>query len=109
MPQIFHRSTNAVARITIFGGIFLLAALVWAADLWTKSSYMTGQTVTINQPAKIVAGFRIGRWEAGFHSFRDADVCVAIGYNPMVSSYGPIGGLQGTNPFVAMRRARSGG
>ena len=34
---------------------------------------------------------------------------MAIGYNPMVSSYGPIGGLQGTNPFVVMRRRKAEG
>lgn len=50
MAQIFHRSTNALARITIFGGLFFLVVLVWAADLWTKSSYMTGQNVVLNQP-----------------------------------------------------------
>jgi len=50
MAQIFHRSTNALARITIFGGLFFLVVLIWAADLWTKSSYMTGQNVVLNQP-----------------------------------------------------------
>lgn len=50
MAQIFHRSTNAFARITIFGGVFILALLGWAADRWTRSSYMTGQTVVLKQP-----------------------------------------------------------
>jgi hypothetical protein len=50
MAQIFHRSTNALARITLFGGVFLLAALGWGVDRWVKSSYMTGETVTLNQP-----------------------------------------------------------
>ena len=50
MAQIFHRSTNALARITIFGSVFFLAVIIWAADLWTRSSYMTGQDVVLNQP-----------------------------------------------------------
>ncbi len=50
MAQIFHRSTNALSRITIFGGVFFLAVLIWAADQWTRSSYMTGQDVVLHQP-----------------------------------------------------------
>jgi hypothetical protein len=50
MAQIFHRSTNALARITIFGGIFILGVVWWAGYRWTRSSYMTGQTVTLKQP-----------------------------------------------------------
>ncbi|MEY3147296.1 MAG: hypothetical protein RL688_515, partial [Actinomycetota bacterium] len=34
---------------------------------------------------------------------------LAIGYNPLVSSYAPAGGLQGTNPFVRLRRAKERG
>jgi hypothetical protein len=32
MSQLFHRSANAVARFTIFGGIFVVALLAWV--LW---------------------------------------------------------------------------
>jgi anaerobic selenocysteine-containing dehydrogenase len=66
-------------------------------------------SVTIDQPAKTTAPFRVGIWEAGYHNFSDADVSLAIGYNPMVSSYGAVGGLQGTNPFVVMRRKKADG
>jgi hypothetical protein len=50
MAQIFHRSTNALARITMFGGVVILAVLGYAVDRWTRSSYMTGETVTLMQP-----------------------------------------------------------
>jgi len=50
MPQIFHRSTNALSRITIFGGVFFLALLGFVVDLWTKSGYATGEGVVLNQP-----------------------------------------------------------
>lgn len=72
-----------------------------------SSSFYT--SVTIDQPAKSTAPFRTGIWEAGYHNFSDADVLLAIGYNPMVSSYGPVGGLQGTNPFVVLREAKKRG
>ena len=72
-----------------------------------SSSFYT--SVTIDQPAKSTAPFRVGIWEAGYHNFSDADVLLAIGYNPMVSSYGPVGGLQGTNPFVVLREAKKRG
>jgi anaerobic selenocysteine-containing dehydrogenase len=66
-------------------------------------------SATIDQPAKSVAPFRLGAWEAGYHGFSNADVLLAIGYNPMVSSYGPVGGLQGTNPFQVLREAKQQG
>ena len=66
-------------------------------------------SVTIDQPAKTTAPFRVGIWEAGYHNFSDADVLLAIGYNPMVSSFAPVGGLQGTNPYVVLRDAKKRG
>jgi anaerobic selenocysteine-containing dehydrogenase len=72
-----------------------------------SSSFYT--SVTIDQPAKTTAPFRTGIWEAGYQNFSDADVLMAIGYNPMVSSYSPAGGLQGTNPFVVLREAKKRG
>ncbi len=70
-------------------------------------SYYT--SVTIDQPSKAVAAMRLGMWEAGWNNFRDADVLLCVGYNPMVSSFSPNGGLQGTNPFTVMRRAKQRG
>ncbi len=66
-------------------------------------------SVTIDQPAKATAPFRAGIWEAGYQDFSNADVMMAVGYNPLVSSYGPVGGLQGTNPFVVLREAKRRG
>jgi hypothetical protein len=31
MPQIFHRSTNTIARVSIFGAFFFIAALLLLA------------------------------------------------------------------------------
>jgi anaerobic selenocysteine-containing dehydrogenase len=81
-------------------------AAAWHAGIGSPSFYTS---VTIDQPAHRAAGLRMGTWEAGWDNFTDADVSLAVGYNPLVSSYGPAGGLQGTDPFVKLREARARG
>ena len=101
---------RAVASYTGTGGYQNSVAVPTARafhDGLGSSSFYT--SVTIDQPAKGLAGLRLGGWEAGYNSFTDSDVHMAIGYNSMVSSYAPIGGLQGTNPFVVMRRRKAEG
>ena len=70
-------------------------------------SYYT--SVTIDQPMKATGLLRFGIWGGGAQNFTEADVTMAIGYNPMVSSYAPYGGLQGTNPFTTLRRRQAEG
>jgi hypothetical protein len=43
MSQIFHRSTNTISRLTIYGFLFLLGALTWTAAEVQRSSYVTTQ------------------------------------------------------------------
>ena len=50
MPQIFHRSTNTISRVTIFGAVFLAAGLLWLAAQVHRSSWNTGQNVAREQP-----------------------------------------------------------
>ena len=101
---------NAVASYTGTGGyqnsLAVPAARAFHHGLGSSSFYTS---VTIDQPAKGTAPFRTGIWEAGYHNFSDADVLLAVGYNPMVSSFGPTGGLQGTNPIVVLREAKKRG
>lgn len=101
---------RAVASYTGTGGyqnsVAVPSARAFHDGVGSVSFYTS---VTIDQPAKGLAGLRLGGWEAGYNSFTDSNVHMAIGYNPMVSSYGPIGGLQGTNPFVIMRRRKAEG
>lgn len=101
---------RAVASYTGTGGyqnsVAVPSARAFHDGVGSVSFYTS---VTIDQPAKGLAGLRLGGWEAGYNSFTDSNVHMAIGYNPMVSSYGPIGGLQGTNPFVVMRRRKAEG
>lgn len=107
---IDRHGPRAVASYTGTGGyqnsVAVPAARAFHKGLDSPSFYTS---VTIDQPAKTTAPFRVGIWEAGYHNFVDADVSMAIGYNPMVSSYGPVGGLQGTNPFTVMRRRKAEG
>ncbi|MFT4866389.1 MAG: anaerobic selenocysteine-containing dehydrogenase [Ilumatobacter sp.] len=101
---------RAVASYTGTGGyqnsVAVPAARAFHQGIDSVSFYTS---VTIDQPAKGLAGFRLGGWEAGYNSFTDSDVHMAIGYNSPVSSYAPIGGLQGTNPFVVMRQRKAEG
>ena len=39
--QIFHRSTNTLSRATIYGAVFVVAALFWAAAEIQRSPYVT--------------------------------------------------------------------
>jgi hypothetical protein len=52
VPQIFHRSTNSIARVSLFGFVFLLAALLWAAYQINTSSYVTQAFVPRQQPVQ---------------------------------------------------------
>ena len=50
MSQIFHRSTNTLSRATIFGAVFLVAALGWMAMEIQRSPYVTFAGVRKPQP-----------------------------------------------------------
>src|SRR5580658_10747209 len=50
MPQIFHRSTNTLSRATIFGAVFVIAVLSWAALEVQRSPYVTYAGVRKPQP-----------------------------------------------------------
>jgi Cytochrome c7 and related cytochrome c len=50
MTQIFQRSTNTLSRATIFGAIFVIAALAWVAMEVQRSPYLTYAGVRKPQP-----------------------------------------------------------
>ena len=50
MSQIFHRSTNTLSRATIYGAVFVVAALVWVGYAIQGSPYVTYQGVRKPQP-----------------------------------------------------------
>src|SRR5690606_2276314 len=50
MAQIFHPSTNVIAKAALFAGVFVLAGIAWAGSLWVRSSYVTQVDVVRDQP-----------------------------------------------------------
>jgi hypothetical protein len=48
--QIFHRSTNTIAKVSIFGAVFFLAFFTWIFSTLLRSSYATGQGIVLKQP-----------------------------------------------------------
>ena len=52
MPQIFHHSTNFLARLSIFGAVFILIAATWILAEINRSSWNTGAYVEREQPVQ---------------------------------------------------------
>ena len=50
--QIFHHSTNTLAKLSIFGGLFILGAAAWVLAEVNRSSYNTGQYIERQQPVQ---------------------------------------------------------
>jgi hypothetical protein len=50
MAQLFHRSTNTISRVSIFGAVFFLAGLTWVFARLDRSGYATGEGVVRAQP-----------------------------------------------------------
>jgi len=50
MAQIFHRSTNTISRFTIYGFVFVLAALSWALYIWQGSGWFNRMGEVEEQP-----------------------------------------------------------
>jgi Cytochrome c7 and related cytochrome c len=60
MPQIFHHSTNLVARMSIYGGVFILAALGGALYTVALSPYYTDVNVGREQPVPFSHKHHVG-------------------------------------------------
>ncbi len=58
--QIFHHSTNTLAKLSIFGGLFILLAGVWALAEINRSSYNTGQYIERQQPVQFSHKHHVG-------------------------------------------------
>ena len=50
MPQIFHRSANTIARVSIFGALFFVAGLLGLFDEVNRSPWVPGARVAREQP-----------------------------------------------------------
>jgi hypothetical protein len=60
MPQIFHHSTNALAKLTIYGAVFILVAALWVAVELNRSSWNTGQWLERQQPVQFSHKHHVG-------------------------------------------------
>lgn len=60
MAQIFHRSTNTLSRLSIFGAVFLLLGLLWLMAAINRSSYVTDQNVARAQPVPFSHEHHVG-------------------------------------------------
>ena len=60
MPQIFHHSTNALAKISIYGAIFVVVAALWATVELNRSAWNTGQWLERQQPVQFSHKHHVG-------------------------------------------------
>jgi hypothetical protein len=61
MPQIFHRSTNTLSKVSIFGSLFFLAFFLWMCWVWAHSSYGTEEGIARVQPVPFSHEHHVGR------------------------------------------------
>jgi hypothetical protein len=61
MSQIFHRSTNTLSKVSIFGGVFILAALSWVTWIVYHSAYVTAAGIAHVQPVPFSHEHHVGR------------------------------------------------
>src|SRR2546427_11639655 len=60
MAQIFHRSTNFIARFSVFSTLFLVGEALVAVLAVARSPYMTRQHVTREQPVHFSHKHHVG-------------------------------------------------
>ena len=60
MPQIFHRSTNVLAKASIFGSLFIAGGLLWLTLEINRSSYVTGTKMARPQPVQFSHKHHVG-------------------------------------------------
>src|SRR6266516_2839380 len=60
MAQLFHRSTNALSRLTIFGGLLTIAAVAWAWTGAIRGPYVNDQDVVREQPVPFSHQHHVG-------------------------------------------------
>jgi anaerobic selenocysteine-containing dehydrogenase len=66
-------------------------------------------SVTIDQPAKVYLGSRVGTWLGGPQPFSSADVIMVIGNNPLTSHYAWQGSVPPFSPSRKLRDAKARG
>src|SRR3979411_4126 len=60
MGQIFHRSTNFISKVSIFGAIFFIAIIIWLLLEFNRSSYYTQAFFPREQPVQFSHKHHVG-------------------------------------------------
>jgi hypothetical protein len=60
MAQIFHRSTNTLSRVTIFGAVFIAGFVLWVIGGIVRSPYATNQGLALVQPVPFSHQHHVG-------------------------------------------------
>src|ERR1041384_8574000 len=60
MSQVFHRSTNTISRVSIFGAVFFIAGLGWLIDVISRSTYLTQVHAAREQPVPFSHKHHVG-------------------------------------------------
>jgi len=60
MAQVFHRSTNTLSRLSIFGAAFFAAGGLWLVLAVNRSPYVTGATEVREQPVPFSHAHHVG-------------------------------------------------
>jgi hypothetical protein len=60
MPQIFHPGLNTVAKIILFGGVFILAAVYVVLVALFRSPFATGVNAPVEQPVPFSHEHHVG-------------------------------------------------
>ena len=60
MAQVFHRSTNTISKVSIFGFVFFVAALGWVVQEINRSAYVTEAFVARTQPVPFSHKHHVG-------------------------------------------------
>ncbi len=58
--QIFHRSTNTISRVSLFGAVFFIGILLWLFYDLEASPWTTQQNVARNQPLQFSHAHHVG-------------------------------------------------
>ena len=96
--------------VAMYGGTF---SHFCPAGVMLRESFMDAigspmrfSNATIDQPSKPISMALHGKWGAGPQDFADADVCMLVGANPLVSMWG---GIPSFNPAKRLHEARQRG
>jgi len=60
MPQTFHRSTNTLSKLSIFGALFLIVGAVFAIAEINRSGYVTQAGIAREQPVPFSHQHHVG-------------------------------------------------